>query len=341
MSGRRSDGDESGPGRSLGQKIGNEIRSALRLLFKGATVHAVSLELPTRLTFFNPAIITLTERVPLGTHAPAVSEDPVQQLHRLPTIKALNPAPTTKLAENGHGAASIAFDTRSQALSLVTESPRIENICPLQEATRVQALTQADLRMVEPDAQPKRVTELLIPRPGFKQFPADALQITLKSSTPRRQVDPGTFKTRSIADPRFLTLPLRKAPIPPHRFRMEVRAVFRKFLADSVGTHPDNVNLKYIFEQLEVRLFSGIQQDAQGFLLCTPRPDFTGKVLVRAIRTSTLPARQETAAPANAISYLVIGNRLDNNQLIRALVPLSSVPRPPAPEGLPPTPGEP
>lgn len=120
--------------------------------------------------------------------------------------------------------------------------------------------------------------------------------------------------------PRFFALPIRKVPIPPFRFPPEVRERFRQALAQKAGIAASNVQLKVVFQRMNVALYATVQQDEQGHLLCVPKNELIGRNLLSKNGQQLLNRLQQ----ATENSYLVVGFRLDNKQDIRAMVPAST-----------------
>jgi len=130
-----------------------------------------------------------------------------------------------------------------------------------------------------------------------------------KLKTTTRMQENARLRARSQVIPaKFWTMPIRRNPIPPHRFTTEQKTRFRQALADKASTNPANVQIKVIFDRLTMSMFSAIDQDDRGNLMCTPRAELLGK------NSNKLPPQPAT--------YLVMGSRTDTGAPIRALVPM-------------------
>lgn len=147
-----------------------------------------------------------------------------------------------------------------------------------------------------------------------RPIPAPAYQ------TAARQLPDAKVQTRTEAGNRFYAMPIKKSPIPPHRFSAELRELFRKTLAEKEKIHPANVQLRLIFERMDMSLYSSLQQDEQGNLLCTPKSEFIGQNTGK----TTLAGK----TPPTQTAYLVFGTRLDNKADLKALVPVSLLEEP-------------
>jgi|GEM_PF-3686732 len=309
-------GDESLGGKiPLGNKVKEELLSALRLLFKSAEEQAVVLSFQPDTTIYMTEIPAEAVMVPLAAPAVTVSEDPIRIL-----------------AERG---------IQSQALTLLTEAELAPGApCHLEPALCSEpifddmAFTSAGISFENMEVGPSYtwpVTPLVAKAQGQ---PIEAL------SQPASKAVSATFgevKSKSALNllaavkarqhPRFLTLPIRKVSIPAHRFTLAQRERFRKALAEKAGTHPANIQLKVVFGRMHMPLYASIQPDDQGNLLCTPKAELLGKPM-------NLPANKALLAVSNRdMTYLVIGTRLDTKADVRALVPMEAIHNPNTEEG--------
>jgi hypothetical protein len=308
MSGRgHSDQQPGGP---LGGKIKDELLSALKLLFKSAEQHAVDLALPSALTVFVTEIDCQTESVPLNAPQPQVSEDPIQALQRRETpTRRLTLLEPTGLAQGAPCewdavlCSEPVFDERQFESTGVT----FNNLTVTQMGTWSVSIESAR-------AKSKPIGK--IPAPPVKGM-TDSKPFTTQVHNLADHVPKATIKH----NPRYYALPIRKASVPPHRFSIEVRDKFRQALAEKAGTHPGNVQLKMIFERMNMGLFSAIQVDETGNLMCTPKTELLG----RNAETPAGKAMFHQLSVGSEASYLVLGVRLDNKADIRALVPIESL----------------
>lgn len=308
MSGRGS--DQQPGGNPLGGKIKEELLSALRLLFKTAEQYAVDVDLSCNFTAFVTELSAVSEAVQVGFPAPSLSEDVIP---------------------------SALFSRQTRTLRLV-ESNGISNTAPCEWQSVLCSEPVFDDLQFEP---------VEVPFDNMNQTQAGCWLIEgLKVPVKKQAIDkvsspiskgmgefkPFTAKTHSIADhlpkvsvkdnPRYYALPIRKASIPPHRFSPEARERFRQALADKSGTQPGNVQLKMIYERMNMGLYAGIQVDETGSLMCTPKSEMIGR---NAERTSGVSSRLSQAAAGSESSYLVLGVRLDTKADIRALVPVEGI----------------
>lgn len=155
-----------------------------------------------------------------------------------------------------------------------------------------------------PIAKPKTYAQSLLTLKSATQA-----WIVTKLKTISRVQDNTRIRVRNQVTPAKLwTIPIRRSPIPPHRFTTEQKTKFRQALADKASTNPANVQIKVIFDRLTMSMFSAIDQDDRGNLLCTPRAELVGKQAVK--------------LPPQPTTYLVMGSRTDTGAPIRALVPM-------------------
>lgn len=303
MPGRRRNGGER-PGGSLGAQIKEEISSALKLLFKDVAQKAIDPSLTAHWTAFETAIPCDVFAAPLPERSPRVSEDPIAVLARLERKTHTLPALDAMAASNRVACSfepALAHEPALDAVSLairqadlgvdVSAALTATNIWP------VEPVLTADLSIdtAIPAQLESRASEMAMALPEARQLPT-----RLKEIQTRHQ-------------PRYYGLPIKKAPVPPHRFAEAIRETFKRKLAEKAGTHPANVQLKIIFERMNMALYQGLQQDEQGYLLCTPKREFLGRNPV------------EGAIHAESNAYLVFGIRLDTKEDIRALVPVTEV----------------
>jgi hypothetical protein len=279
-----------------------ELLSALRLLFKHVAQHPVDLAMPGHMTAYLTDIPATVHAVPLETPAIRVSEDPIQSLQRETQVRTLSLLPEARLAD----AAPCTFEP------VASHEPVFSN---MQFETSGISFENMALR---------KSKSLPIEKLQAKSFQKK----TEKPALPGvEQISVGKFKTkdfsilehvpkiRTMNTPRFYGLPIKKSPIPPHRFPADLRERFRQMLAEKAGTRTNNVQLKIVFEPMDMNLYASIQQDDHGNLLCTPRNELLGK------------NREHGKSPSaeGGSAYLVYGFRLDTREDIRVLVPAGSV----------------
>ena len=313
MSGRRHSDQHTGDS-PLGDKIKAEVLSALKLLFKSVEHHVVSLVLPARVTAFVTDIAADSVSVGLSSPSPQVSDDPIRILNALEL-----PVWTATLLESP----PLAQGAPCHWEPVLCSEPVLEEIqlasvgVPLEAHTQTWPMTSEPIRI-----QQKPIGKLAAPE--VKQH-VDAQPLLARSRIGLASLSDVGVKNTA----RYYALPIRKASIPPHRFSMAVREKFRQALADKAGTHEGNVQLKMIFERMNMGLFSAIQADDAGSLLCTPKSELLG----RNSETQVGQALLRQLCAGSEASYLVLGVRLDNKAELRALVPVEAVMEPLVGEG--------
>jgi hypothetical protein len=312
MSGRGHHGGESPDrwfGRPLGRQIQDELRGALRLLFKSADQYPVDLTLNAHWTTYLTAIPTASVKVPLSKTAIRVSDDPVGMLSARQTV--------VRNAELIQEALLAATEPACTVEPVVCRKPLFDEM-------RFGCTTLSFQNMTPPRLNRLPIGEIAATaarQPIQKPEPSrthtlPAMQITARSRTIADRLPPVRVKDH----PRFYTLPIKKASIPPHRFSTDAKDKFRRFLAEKAGTVPANIQLKIIFERMDMSIYASIQQDEQGNLLCIPKNEFIGKNLSA---TSTQALLRGNTLQGSA--YLVLGVRLDTREELRALVPATLV----------------
>lgn len=298
------------PSPTLGGKIGDEVRSALRLLFKSVDQQAVDLSIQAPFTAYLTEIPCEATTVPLRQSDIQVSEDPIQALReRQPVVNQLALIEEVSLAESAPCQLQPALckEPMIAQAEVVMSRVSFENVC----------FTESHGAPLEP------ITAQLWHKP------IDGIQAPQVSNVPAMRF---TTRDKSLKDrlpstqirenPRLFALPIRKTPIPPHRFSPAVRDIFRRFLAEKAGVPANNVQLKIVFERMNVAFYASIQQDEQGHLLCVPKNELIGKNVQGKAGQALLERMEKNTENA----YLVVGFRLDNKQDIRAMVPVDKIP---------------
>jgi hypothetical protein len=298
--------------RSLGGKIQTEVSSALRLLFKNVAQQAINLAIPAPITLYVTEMACASHSASLKQPAIEVSQDPVATL-----AKASKHAHNLPLIQN----APLADDAPCHINPILCSEAVIE-----QSAAVITGITFANVRLTECHALPLEPLSTEI----WKQDVAGFTKPTVS------QMHPGRFKAKSISVKEevpkakvrehtgLFSLPIRKMPISPHRFNQATRDVFRSALADKAGTVARNVQLKMVFERMNVAFYTSIQQDEQGHLLCVPKNELIGKNAQG--KTGQAMLKHLSRNTENA--YLVVGFRVDTKQDIRAMVPVAQCPIP-------------
>jgi hypothetical protein len=317
MSGRGHSGqqpDGSPLGGSLGDKIGEKIKaewlSALRLLFKSAELHAVNLKFPCTLTVFATGISCEDEPVDVQPPTPAFSDNVIAALQAQETIQKLTLQKQVSLLAS---------------VSLAESAPCAWNpvLCsePVFEAMQFNARPVAlhDLMQRDPLAWP--IQPVAVAVKSKSAGPLDRPRLNEGSkfkilSAQSRKLKNCALEVFTQKTDRFYALPIRKVAIPPHRFSPAMREQFRALLAEKAATSANNVQLKMIYERLNMGLYEQIQVDESGNLMATPKN-----------LTPHTPNAHDSGA-----SYLVVGLRLDTKVDIRALIPVESLVEPIEPQ---------
>lgn len=298
------------PGPTLGGKIQAEVSSALRLLFKSVAQQSVDVDIPVPLTLYLTELACDSQSVSLEQPEVQVSDDPIRALESQERI--IN---QLALIEN----VPLAADAPCDIAPALCVTPVIERT-----DAAINRVTFENIRFTESHTAPVEPLSAEIWHKDVESFAKPNVG----------QMTPGVFKAKSLSlkdqlpkatvreHPRLFSLPIRKMPIPPHRFSQAVRDVFRSALAEKAGTKASNVQLKVIFERMNVAFYTSIQQDEQGHLLCVPKNELVG----RNAQSKTGQVMLERLTQNTETAYLVVGFRLDNKQDIRAMVPVDKSP---------------
>lgn len=300
------DSPERQPGPTLGGKIQAEVSSALRLLFKNVGQKSVDVAIPAPMTLYLTELACESHAVSLEQLEIQVSDDPIQALESQErVINQLALIDTVPLAA----------DAPCDIAPALCVTPVIERA-----DAALNRVTFENVRFTESHTAPLEALSTEIWHKDVESF--------RKPNVGQMTPDPFRTKNLSLKDqfpkatvrehPRLFSLPIRKMPIPPHRFSQAVRDVFRSALAEKAGTKASNVQLKVIFERMNVAFYTSIQQDEQGHLLCVPKNELVG----RNAQSKTGQALLERLRLNTENAYLVVGFRLDNQQDIRAMVPV-------------------
>lgn len=298
--------------KKAGQNIKDELLSTLKLLFKTAEHHAVNLTIEPDLTHFLLGLTCETEDVGLNPPDLTVSEDPIRTFNEQGAhTKTLPLLEEAQLAENSpcHIEPGLCHEPVFEEMVFDSAGISFDNLALADTASwpaeRIQ--TQAIPHPFEKVGVPKALT-----------LPKEALDAKYKIQSRSALEQLSQVKTRP--DTRIYTLPIRKTPIPPHRFSLAAREKFRQALAEKAKTNAANVQLKVIFERMHMALYTSIQPDETGNLLCIPKSELIGKNMENRVSQAML-----SAAAAQEAMYLVVGVQLDNKADIRALVPVDSI----------------
>lgn len=285
------------------------MRSALKLLFKNVEQQSVNLAIEPPFTAYITGLHCETNEVPLTPPDVAVSLDPIKALQREQITQSLPLITTAKLAADApcHLEPALCKEPVLSRQDAIVSGVSFENV------TFTNAHT-APLGKLSATVWNKEVEGFTVP--SLNRIPPGSFQAqshSLKDQLPKTQVR---------ENPRLFALPIRKLPVPPHRFSPTIREIFRRTLAEKAGTRPDNVQLKVVFERMNVAFYTSIQQDEHGHLLCVPKNELIGKNALGKQGQALLERLSHNTENA----YLVVGFRLDNRQDIRAMVPVDKVP---------------
>ena len=120
----------------------------------------------------------------------------------------------------------------------------------------------------------------------------------------------GVLKTRVKDMPSSMwRLPFYKNAIPAHRFDRETKERFRSTLAKKAQTVPANIQIRLVFDRMNMTLFENMEQDKQGKLMCHPKSRYIGKNW----------ARYHHEADRQPM-YLVFGAVMNTGKSVSALV---------------------
>lgn len=300
---------DSNPGATLGGKIGDELRSALKLLFKNVEQQSVSLTIAPPFTAYITDLTCDVNPVELTQQTVQVSEDPIrhlrqeQTIHQMPLIDSV----------------SLAADAPCHIEPALCKTPVLSS-----QDTVISGVSFENVQFTTDHTAPLEPLSVEVwhqPVEGFEN-PAVASTKPTAFNTQSRSLKDQLPKTPVRENPRLFALPIRKMPIPPHRFSPAIREIFRRMLAEKAETRPDNVQLKVVFERMNVAFYASIQQDEQGNLLCVPKNELIGKNALGKQGQALI----ERISQSTGNAYLVVGFRLDNKQDIRAMVPVDKIP---------------
>lgn len=292
----------------LGGKLKDELRSALRLLFKNVDQHAAELTFSPCTTVFLTDIPA--EATPVALNAPSVmvSDDPVQLLANWEL-----PHRDLPLLEE----AILASDAPCHIEPALCHEPVFEEMAF--ESTGISFANMAPDQSAEWPVTPCTTEALGQPIEAFPKPASIPVSATLSGNLKSHSVRASLSNVPTRQQARFYALPIRKASIPPHRFTLAQRERFRQALAEKAGTHPANVQLKVVFGRMHMALYNSIQPDEQGNLLCIPKGELLGR------NRELQSAKALLSATASDMTYLAIGTRLDTKADIRALVPVEII----------------
>lgn len=281
-------------GRHLGDKLRQELAALVSDIRKDVQAHTITFEIQADLVYYPTRPSCQTQHI--SFEAPLI---PVHQsdlntetkpVHRLDLV------PQASLKDIPCHFEQIALNEPIFSANNITCHPvSFENL----GKAKIQYPTPKPFPIAKPRTQQQAVPKLAtLPRSwslqGLKTISRNQNTEKLRA---RHQVMPA----------KLWMLPIRRSPLPPHRFTTEQRDRFRTALAEKSGTSPNNVQIKVIFDRLTMSMFSAIDQDERGNLLCSPKAELLGK------KAGLLPQQTTT--------YLIMGSRIDTGASIRALVP--------------------
>jgi hypothetical protein len=297
MSGRRHHDGEPGP--TPVEHLKAELAGILRLLLKNAARHSVPLLARPAWTAFQTVF-----RVSLAADACPASGSTT-------AVPLLHPNTARLRRETGRPTVTLhrmpIFTAMESAAKCL-----VQNDFAISYIRNKELLSNYSRRTV-------RVLDSPTTTPVMKRLP-------VRLGTTWQAVPALPHRLRPRNDARMLALPIRKAPVPPHRFSLAMRQRFRQALAEKSGTPPDQIQLQLIFDRLNLNLYAAIRQDEQGYLLCTPKSDASPTDSSRRERGRFASQNRRALRPSlptsadTSVFYLVIGLRLDTRQDVRALV---------------------
>lgn len=281
----------------------DEVQGTLKLLFRHVEQQSINLDIAADFTAYQTGFPCDVESVDLNPEEIAVSTDPIAILNgRVYATTAIDTLPEAQLSENAPCRIDpvACHEPVLEALQFDSLGIAFENV----------ALTES--REMPPEPVATKAHGLAVQ--GFD--PPSSKNVSSESFKAKTySLGNPLSKVRTLNTPRFYALPIKKTPIPPHRFPAELKELFREKLAEKAKTVKANVQLRIVYERMDMSLYAGIEQDAHGNLLCTPKNELLG----RNAATHAAQALRKTAPAVSA--YLVFGTRLDNKEDIRALVP--------------------
>lgn len=273
---------------------------------------------PVTVTFQNYQIVPWVGGGPVVVTPPAIHTVPTSDMvdhvhnnaHEVPTIQAVL------------GRADAVSSTPPETHNVPPIATEIE--CHFHQVTFEYGL---QTRAIAPwRHQFEKLEPVNIPIPSIKKklvvqkvptrWPRKAPDTFTKRFTIRTKVQPGSS--------RFLLSPWVKQPISVLKIPNTLKNLFRKTLADKHKTFRKNIRINRVYPSMQMDLYQNIQPDSKGGLVCQPKSQ-AFRDRMRAGGGVIASAIEAGKQRANQTAYLVIGQRLDTQETVRALVPLDEI----------------
>ncbi len=323
----------SGSGDKLSDKLKQELKSALSLVLKKVDQHDIPLALNQTVVHFDHRVSASTQTIHYQEPSPSL-HNPLHELqnkivktHLEPTVdECVIPAQVSCRFEP-----SLIMDYPITAENTRTQTITFENmqatLAPVWKASK-DGITKHDV----PNTNTVAIDNL---HSQLWMWPIDEL----KANTRRQDV--ASIKTRPQNIPnRFWTMPIKKTPIPPHRFAPFIRDQFRRKLSEKASTVPANVQIQFVFDRMDITIFQKMENDNNGNLLCFPKAEslslsamlskptvHSTKQLLKSAAKRTISQARNTpsATPPSEPVLLIFGQRIDNKESISMIVPVSQI----------------
>jgi len=287
------------PGR--GDNLGDVIRKELASLFAPLADNApqsVPLGMAAQVTYYSLSPDCPVNYVALETPVPKVSEglgelSPSEFAHRYPLLPA---------------EADLASVSCAMA-PVMCHAPLLEPGQAVLHGVSFESMKRCESHAVslgQWDSNTLPVKSLSSPVPLAKTKKLEA-----KKPVARQNQRPvSTIKTKAWdCPPNLWGLPMSRTPIPTHRFSTQMKDRFRQTLAQKANTSTANIQIRLVFDRMNMALFQNIEQDKQGRLMCYPKSKYIGKNWATYIQEAErMPM------------YLVFGTVISSGQNINALV---------------------
>lgn len=120
----------------------------------------------------------------------------------------------------------------------------------------------------------------------------------------------GGFRNKQTKMPgKYWALPIKKKAISPLKINRELREEMREALAKKANTSGNNIQIRVIYERMDMASVATIDQDDDGNLLCFPKPD-----AIKKAKNGSVNHKQ--------MDYLIFGMRMDTQEVVKALMPM-------------------
>lgn len=312
--GRHRDGE---PGFTFGEHVKAELAGILRLLLRNAVRHSVPLLTSPAWTVFrinfladSVTVLPSLPRVRVSPNVVSFMTDACPAVGLTTSVPLLSPNMARLRRDAGRPTGTLRR-MPILAVANLTVNHRTQQDCfILPHIIRKQEWCPEFLH------EEARVMRIPTITPVMKRLSA-------RLATVRRAAPVLPYHLRSRSDDRAFALPIRKAPVPLHRFSLSARQRFRRALAEQSGAPADQIQLLFVFDRLNLGLYAAIRQDERGCLLCVPKRDEirTEKRSRERVRFVSRN-RSRSGSPSTDttdVFYLIIGLRLDTGREIRAL----------------------